>query len=163
MASYEKNVAPYLDDIKEWTCSMTKEQIAKRLGIGRRTLYRYAKDHEELRAALEEGRVMLIQELKSTLIKKAKGFHYKETKKVVRSVDGVKTQVVEEYEKYAQPDTGAIHLLLKNMDPEWRNDDKATLDLKREQVQLQRDKFEETSWTTSEDPTNAEDGDNNDV
>jgi len=53
---------------------------------------------------------------------------------------------VEETEKYAAPDTGAIHLLLKNLDDNWRNDDKATMDMKREKLELDKQKAEAESW-----------------
>ena len=54
-------------------------------------------------------------------------------------------KVIEKYKKYAHPDTGAIHLLLKNLDDTWRNDDKATMDIKRGQLELAREK-EENKW-----------------
>ena len=44
------------------------------------------------------------------------------------------------------PDLGSIHLLLKNIDPEWHNDDKATLDLKKEQLELAKKKQEADEW-----------------
>ena len=79
--------------------------------------------------------------MRAYLIKqKAKGFHYTETKKTIRDVNGVKTQVVEQLEKYSPPDTGAIHLLLKNLDEDWRNDDKPTMDLKKEKLKIEKDK-----------------------
>ena len=89
---------------------------------------------------------MKFYRLKSALKKKAKGFYYKETKRTIRDVDGTKTQVVEEYEKYAPPDTGAIHLLLKNIDPNWRNDDKETMELKKRQVDIAEKKAEDANW-----------------
>lgn len=146
MANYEKNVLPHLEEIKEWTGLMTKEQIAQKLRIGRRTLYRYAKEHEELQKALDEGQRALVIELKSALKQKAKGFHYKETKRTIRNVDGVKTQVVEEFERYSPPDTGAIHLLLKNIDPTWRNDDAQTVELKKKQVDIAQQKADDSGW-----------------
>ena len=68
-----------------------------------------------------------------------------ETKRTIREIDGKRTVLIEEYERYAQPDTGAIHLLLKNLDDTWRNDDKATMDIKRGQLELAREK-EENKW-----------------
>ena len=53
---------------------------------------------------------------------------------------------VETYKKYAQPDTGAAHLLLKNLDPNWHNDDAETLDIKKKQVELQKQKLEQDNW-----------------
>ena len=95
--------------------------------------------------ALISGRDALITDLKKTMKQKAKGFTYTETKRTIREIDGKRTVLIEEYERYAQPDTGAIHLLLKNLDETWRNDDKATMDIKRGQLELAREK-EENKW-----------------
>lgn len=140
---YDSLVAPRLDEIKEWFGFMSECDIANQLGIRPETFYRYKKDHPELVAALNEGRKALVADLKLTLKKKAKGFHYTETKRIVRNVGGVETAVIERYEKYSPPDTGAIHLLLKNLDEEWRNDDKPTMDLKKEKLKLDRQKHED--------------------
>ena len=78
--------------------------------------------------------------------KKAKGFYYTETKTTQKRENGKQVVVVEKYEKYAQPDTGAIHLLLKNLDPKWRNDDAATYDLKRRQTEVAEKKQEAADW-----------------
>lgn len=143
---YETLVQPRLNEIPEMVGVMTEEQIAKRLGISRRSLEKYKQQHEELRAALLKGREDLVQDLKTTLKKKAQGFYYKETKTTIRK-DGDKTiKVIEEFEKYAQPDTGAIHLLLKNLDETWRNDDRETMDLKRQRLEMEKEKNEANNW-----------------
>ena len=140
---YGKLVEPYLEQIKEWYGFMSEGDIAHQLGIQPETFSRYKRDHPELEKVLIEGRKTLVADLKLTLKKKAKGFHYTETKKIMREVGGVETKVVEKYEKYCPPDVGAIHLLLKNLDDEWRNDDKATMDLKKEKLELDRQKHED--------------------
>lgn len=143
---YETLVQPKLKEIPEMVGTMTEEQIAKRIGISRRSLEKYKQQHEELRAALLKGREDLVQDLKTTLKKKAQGFYYKETKTTIRK-DGDKTiKVIEEFEKYAQPDTGAIHLLLKNLDETWRNDDRETMDLKRQRLEMEKEKSEANNW-----------------
>ncbi len=142
---YETHVKPRLKEIAEWYEFYTEGQIAKKLGITQRTFTSYKKDHAELQEALISGRDALITELKKTMKQKAKGFTYTETKRTIREIDGKRTVLVEEYERYAQPDTGAIHLLLKNLDDTWRNDDKATMDIKRGQLELAREK-EENKW-----------------
>lgn len=147
-SKYETLVKPRLDEIRDWVTDYTEEQIAKKLGISRNSLTNYKNEHPELKAAIEEGKSKLIKELKDTLKKKAKGFTYKETKKSIRKLaDGTEQVFIEEYEKYAQPDTGAIHLLLKNLDPEWTNDDKITIKLKKEQLEIAKTKAEADSWT----------------
>ena len=144
--SYETEVKPYLSDIEEWAGLLTDTQIAARLGIHRETFRRYQKAHPEIQEAMARGRKTLVQTLKETLKKKAVGFEYKETKTVYRDVDGKQTKMVEEYRRYSPPDTGAIHLLLKNLDDTWRNDDRETMDLKMQKLELDRKKAEEANW-----------------
>lgn len=143
---YETNVRPRLDEIKSWYGTLTESQIARKLGISVASFENYKLQHPELVQCLQIGKEVLIEELKDTLKKKAKGFHYKETKKTIRMINGEKTQVVEEYEKYSPPDTGAIHLLLKNLDETWTQDDKQTLDLKRQKLELEKQKMESENW-----------------
>ena len=135
---YETHVKPFLADISEWYELLTEEQIAKKLGVSVASFENYKRQYSELRECLKSGREHLIEELKITLKKKAKGFHYTETKKYIKQEGDKKVQIVETYERYAQPDTGAIHLLLKNLDETWRNDDKATIDIKREKLELDK-------------------------
>lgn len=143
---YETNVQPRLEEIREWIGTMTEEQIAKKLGISRRSLENYKKQHKELQEAIRGGREDLVIELKETLKRKAQGYHYKETKTVIRDEGGRKVKIVEQYEKYAQPDTGAIHLLLKNLDETWRNDDRETMNLKRQRLEMEKEKSEANNW-----------------
>lgn len=144
---YEEYVAPRLEEIKKLTVDLTENQIATVLGISSRSFQRYKVAHEELREALKAGTELLVCELKDALRKKARGFTYKE-KKTIRKLEGgeVISIQVEEYEKYAPPDTGAIHLLLKNYDKEWRNDDAATMELKRRTVETAEKKAEGSEW-----------------
>lgn len=145
---YEEYVAPRLEEIKKLTVDLTENQIAQVLGVSSRSFQRYKVAHEELREALKAGTEMLVCELKDALRKKARGFTYKE-KKTIRKIEGgeVISIQVEEYEKYAPPDTGAIHLLLKNYDKDWRNDDAATMELKRRTVETAEKKAEEAGWS----------------
>lgn len=143
---YETHVRPNLDEIRKWIETCSEKQICKKLGITERSFGRYKKEHEELREALLQGKQSLVEDLKQDLKKKARGFYYTETKTVVQKKDGVKTVMKEEYERYAQPDTGAIHLLLKNLDPEWRNDDQTTIDLKRQKLELDKQKADDNNW-----------------
>lgn len=143
---YKTHVEPFLDQIPKLYETMTEGQIARQLGVSSTTFEKYKAQHPELLAALQTARSGLIEDLKESLKKKAKGFHYTETKKTMRVVDGVQTKVIEEYERYSPPDTGAIHLLLKNLDDTWRNDDKATLDLKREKLAIDKQRADENGW-----------------
>lgn len=144
---YETHVLPYLQQIQEWCQDLDERQIAvERLGIAVSTWENYKKKYPELREVLKKGRQQLVGDLKAALKKKAKGFTYEETKTTIRDEGGKKVTIVEKFKKYAQPDTGAIHLLLKNLDPEWTNDDQTTIDLKREQLELAKQKAEADNW-----------------
>lgn len=143
---YETHVLPYIDKVREWIQLLTEDQIAKRLGVGHTSLQKYKKEHPELAQALKEGREELVENLKMTLKKKAQGFYYEETKTVVKQEDGAEVKIIERYKKYAQPDTGAAHLLLKNLDESWRNDDAETMKLKRDRLELDKQKAEDAAW-----------------
>ena len=143
---YETHVSPRLEEIAEWIQLMTEDQIARRLGISPRSFATYKTEHKELQEALQKGTESLVEDLKLTLKKKAKGFTYTERKITVRNVNGKKIRTVEEFERYAQPDTGAIHLLLKNLDGEWRQDDLTTVELKKQKLQLEKDKAEQNIY-----------------
>lgn len=143
---YESNVQPRLEEITELTKTMTEAQIASVLGVSVAAFEKYKTEHEELREALKKGREVLVTELHDALRRKALGFTFTETKKIIRNVEGVRTQVIEEYERYSPPDVGAIHLLLKNFDADWVNDDKTTINLKREKLELERLKMEMNDW-----------------
>lgn len=144
---YETHVKPYLNQIQEWYGELDERQIAvDRLGIAVSTWEKYKKQYPELREVLKKGKQELVSELKTSLKKKAKGFYYEETKTCIREVDGKQVKVIEKYKKYAQPDTGALHLLLKNLDNDWHNDDKTTIDLKKKQLELNERKIEADEW-----------------
>ena len=143
---YETHVQPFLSEVQEWYQLLTEEQIAKKLGISVASFENYKKQYPEFKEILQNGKQRLIEDLKQSLKKKALGFKYKEKKTYIKEVDGQRVKIIEEYEKYAQPDTGAIHLLLKNLDSDWRNDDKATVDLKRGKLELEKQKAEQENW-----------------
>lgn len=143
---YEEAVQPHLTEIEDWIRTMTEDQVAKRLGVSVSAFERYKKAQPELRKALQNGREWLRVDCMSALIKKALGHKETTTKKTVRKVDGVKTTYVEETESYYPPDTGALHLLLKNIDPEWHNDDQTTINIKREQLELEKEKAAANNW-----------------
>lgn len=146
-SKYDTHVKPHLDEIPKWYGELTEGQIARRLGVGPTSWAKYKNEHPELIEKLVNGREVLVDELKNSLKRKAKGFEYTETKVTVRNSDkdGL-TTTTETYHRYAPPDTGAIHLLLKNLDDTWRNDDKPTADLRREELELKRKKIESEAW-----------------
>ena len=141
---YETNVKPNLDKIVKWMGTLSERQIASKLGVSHQSFINYKKQYPELAEAVVKGQQNLRDELYDTLKRKAKGYSYIETKIIEDDKNGKR---IETYEKYAQPDTGAIHLLLKNIDPDWHNDDKPTLDLKRKAQELEEKKLEMREWS----------------
>lgn len=143
---YPELVLPRLAEITEWIGVTDEATIARRLGVSARSFGKYKNEHPELREALRKGRESLVEDLKVSLKKKARGFSFTETKTTVRQENGKKVTVVEKFDRYSPPDTGAIHLLLKNLDPKWRNDDRETMDLKHEKMELEKKKAEDETW-----------------
>ena len=140
---YHTHVEPYLDDVKDMTLTMTEEQIAKTLGVGYTAFREYKRHYPALNDALKKGRRELIKELRSTLIRRAKGFQYEE-KKVIKE-DG---EIVREEStiKSALPDVAALNLLLKNYDKEnWANDPQ-TLQLRKKELELRERQVEANEW-----------------
>lgn len=145
-SKYDICVRPYLEDIKEWYEIMSEEQIAKKLRISSQSFRRYKNEHKELSEIIDNVRNDLSIELKSILKKRAKGFYYTDTKTYIKDDGERQIKIIEEHKKYALPDVGAIHLLLKNIDDNWHNDDVRTLKLKEKQVDLQERKLEQDEW-----------------
>lgn len=146
-SKWESHIEPRLEEIAELYQEHDEAEIAAILGIGTTTWEKYKAERPELREALRKGKDILVRDLKESLKKKAKGYEYVETKEYIRkNGDGSESKVVERYKKYAHPDLGAIHLLLKNLDPTWHNDDEATLQMKREHLEIEKKKAENGDW-----------------
>lgn len=139
---YEEYVKPRLDEITEMARTMMEEQIAEALGIAKSSWYKYKAEHAELSDAVKKGRTKLATDLKSTLIRKAQGFTYEE-KKIIKEKGVVIREEI--YVKASPPDVAAINLLLKNYDPDWRNDP-AEYELKKKALELQEKKLEDSKW-----------------
>ena len=139
---YHKKVEPYLDEISEMALSMTEEQIAETLGISYTAFKKYKKEYQPLNDSLKKGRAKLVIELKSTLIRKAKGFNYEEKKTIKEYGQIVREEI---YTKASVPDVAALNLLLKNYDADnWANDPQA-MRLRREELEFQKMKFEDAN------------------
>lgn len=140
---YHSHVEPYLEEISRMALNMTEAQIAKELGVAPSSFRTYKHKYPALVDALKKGRRQLVMELKSTLIQKAKGYNYEERKKVYENGELVREEV---YTKAALPDTGSIHLLLKNLDPENWSENPQALELKKQELALQREKIDFQNW-----------------
>lgn len=163
---YKTHVKPYLPQIKEWCRTMTERQIAEKLGIAYSTWNQYKVDYTELTEILKKGRSDLVSELRSALIKKAKGYEYTETKEVTEHVQWpeeiyisllergftpeqiassrlIKTEITH---KEMSPDVAALNLALKNYDKEnWANDPQM-LKIREKELKLKEQQIENNSW-----------------
>ena len=146
--AYEEKIEPHLAQIAEWGKEYTDEQIAKMLGIAPQTFCKYKTAKKELKEALKNARTTLVDNLYNTLFKKAQGFQYTETKTVEeRDQNGNLTITRKEtYTRTALPDVAAIHLLLKNYDRENWTDNPAMLELKKKEIEIQKQKAEDAGW-----------------
>lgn len=145
--NYTKRVKPHLHEIPEWSITMTNGQIAAKLGVSRSAWDDYINQHQELKEALKTGNELFVKELRNAMRKKAFGFSYTEKKTTQRKgSDGKMQAVIETFERESLPDVVALHLLLKNNDPEWRNEDFETMELKKKQLDIAQQKADEQTW-----------------
>ena len=121
--AYKDRIKPRFSEIADWKSKgLTERQIAKNLGVSYSTFNKYKSLKKEFSDLLLTSAQPLVNELRGALVKKALGYKYKEKKTYYKTdKDGnVIMEYCETVEKEQAPDTGAIHLLLKNLD---RNED----------------------------------------
>ena len=121
--AYKDRIKPRFQEIAKWKAKgLTERQIAKNLGVSYSTFNKYKSLKKEFSDLLLTSAQPLVNELRGALVKKALGYKYKEKKTYYKTdKDGnVIMEYCETVEKEQAPDTGAIHLLLKNLD---RNED----------------------------------------
>lgn len=140
---YKTHIEPYLSDIQKMCLSMSESQIAETLGVSYSAFRKYKKQYQALNDALKKGRQTLVMELRSALIKRAKGFQYEE-KKVVKENGMVVRE--ESTVKTCPPDVAALNLALKNYDRDnWANDPQM-LEVRKKELELQERKLEQSEW-----------------
>jgi hypothetical protein len=145
---YETLVKPRLAEVEKLAGTMTDKEMAKYFGIHIASWCRYKDKYCELCEAIKKGRECLTQDLRQSLIDKAKGFKYTE-KKIVREKNEDGNLVItreEEYIKYSPPDVAALNLLLKNYDKEnWANDPQI-IALRKKELELRERQIEANEW-----------------
>lgn len=142
---YEKCVKPYLEKIAEWISDYTEKQIAQRLGISEPTFIKYKKKYPELQEALIKGNQNLIEELKSIMKQAAKGYYKENVKKRIHYVGdpakgAIESADVEINKMWYPPNVAAANMLLKNLDDTWSDNDAATRENKKKQLEIQQQK-----------------------
>lgn len=147
--AYETHVAPYLKQIPAWYKTMSVRQIAAKLGVSKTTLYKYAKEHPELDAALEGSKAELVDDLKQSIKKRALGYTWTEITKE-KAVDDATGQLVTVKEKHVTKhvpaDLGSAHLLLKNLDPTWHDADHTTIKQREKELEIKQQKADAAEW-----------------
>ena len=145
---YETHIKPRLAEVEKLSQFMTEEEMAKYFGVHASSWYSYKSKYSEFFEAIKKGKKSLVQDLKQSLVDKAKGFKYTE-KKIVREKNEVGDLVItreEEYIKYSPPDVAALNLLLKNYDKEnWANDP-AVIALRKKELELRERQIEAGEW-----------------
>ena len=123
--------------------SMTEAQIAETLGVSLAAWKRYKSHYEPLRAVLKKGRQTLVVELRSALIRRAKGFQYEE-RKVIKEQGQPTREAI--YTRTALPDVAALNLCLKNYDKDNWSNDPQMLKIREKELELQERKIELNEW-----------------
>jgi hypothetical protein len=137
---YDKEIKPHLDQIKKAVESgATDKEIAEAFGISLTTIYEYKRKYPQFADAFARGREHVVIEIKAALLKKALGFECEEEKKVGRKdKDGENIILVEKYKRYSAPSETAAAMLLRNYDEGWRDNDKTSAELKRQEADLRK-------------------------
>lgn len=147
--AYETKIKPRFAEIREWLINgASDENIIHNLGITSSTFYKHLSEKTEFSDLIKNGRIAIVAQLRSALIKKAMGFEYQESKIVEREdpESGEKIRTVETYNKKALPDVAALNLCLKNYDAlNWSNDPQGDA-IKREELELKKQKLEKDEW-----------------
>jgi hypothetical protein len=146
---YATHVEPYLKQIPAWYKTMSVRQIAAKLGVSKTTLYKYAKDHPELAAALEGSKAELVDDLKNSIKKRALGYTWTEvTQEKAYNEESGELVVVKERRvtKHVPADLGSGHLLLKNLDPTWHDADQITIRQREKDLDIKQQKADAAEW-----------------
>ena len=118
--------------LREWAaCGLTDTEIARKIGVSRKTLYEWAKRYSRIGEALRRGKQQSNDEVEGALYRKCVGYTVPVRKihKVRRTeydASGRKIEHEELVEKsedvYVEPDTAAIKFWLTNRAPErWQS------------------------------------------
>ena len=126
MAAKPKYNAQYHDD---WAWSLaamgaTNEDIASAIGVSKRTIIRWAKEHESFGKALSEGKAVSDARVIRSLYQSAIGYDYEEKKRIVEiDKDGnTKPVKVETTTKHVPGSVAAQCFWLKNRQREkWQD------------------------------------------
>lgn len=101
--------------IESWARDgLTNEQIAKNIGITRKTLQEWINKYSDISNALKKGKEVVDIEVENALLKRALGYEYEEVKTLIEEVDGKKKKKVEKTIKHVPADVSAGIFWLRN-------------------------------------------------
>lgn len=130
-----------IEQIKQWKRQgATDEQIFKQLGISKACWYKYLADNKDLKDALKTSVEYFAMNLRGELARQAMK-HTLETKKTYIKKDlvtGHNVQYQEITTKEVDGNIGAIHLLLKNIDPEHWKENWDSYEFKKQELELRK-------------------------
>lgn len=132
---YFTHVKPRFEEIKNLVNSLSEDQIAKYLGVGKTSWYSYKKKYQEFNDLIFNSKCIFINNLKNKLYERANGFQYNE-KEIIKEDGKEKIKI---HEKTALPDVAAINLLLKNIDRKNWSNDPQMLEIKKEELKIKRE------------------------
>jgi hypothetical protein len=121
---YDSHVKPFLDRIPSWRKDgLTEKQVAFKLGISEDSLYTYKNLYSEFSECLKKGKENLIEELETSLYKRAMGYEYEEIKQYIeKDVMGQQKTKIEKTTKHLAPSDTAIIFALTNLKGEkWKH------------------------------------------
>lgn len=99
----------------------TDKEMADFFDIVTSTLYEWKKEHAEFSESIKSGKYKADADVAKSLLKRAKGYRYKEVTKEGNFETG-EFKTVKEVTKQVAPDTGAAMAWLKNRQPDkWRD------------------------------------------
>jgi hypothetical protein len=151
---YETHIKPHFAKIERWlNQGASEKQVAENLGISYASWNNYKIQHKELDDLCKKPRTELVEDLKSALIRKAKGFTYEEKEQyITQEVDPVTKQPIGKpvmrtkiVTKQALPDTTAIFGALNIYDKDYVKDRKQ-YELKQQELELRRMSAEMKDW-----------------
>jgi hypothetical protein len=146
-SKYEDMVKPRLAEIEIWLRNgLTELQVAHNLGVAKSTFETYKRLYPDFLAVIKKGRRPFLIEIENALAKAALGFEYEETETSIRDEDGKQIRTVKKIKKYNPPHVGACAILLKNKDKENWSDNPQMVDLRRQLLEFEREKFKDGKW-----------------
>ena len=120
--------------LKAWAMDgLTDEQIAKNIGINRKTLYEWKKKYDLISNALKKGKTIYDVEAEQNLHKVGQGYYVEEVETYITETNGVQTKRIKKTKKWVPPNVTALIFWLKNRKPDvW-------MDRKAKEVEVKND------------------------